>query len=558
MEMKKQKKIIGGMILVLAVTACASFFKSAAEEIAQEETSEIYQNEIKTIYTEAYQDEVETQIEEEKSSGAYTEDNMLIKENPYGTNTLSLYVYFTTQEPVSVSYNVSVPDLSIGDFSQTPEGEGRFDTEHEFQVMGLIPEECNTITFTLTKEDGSVEIYSYVHEMGELSGKEEIQLKQTEAAEGSETVSDGLYVVLGNDSDEEDFMYYYDNSGVLRGEIPLIGYRSHRLLFRDDCMYYSISESKIAAVNHLGKAEKIYDTGTYSLHHDYVFDDDGNLLVLATDTESDSVEDQIIQINTQTGEVSCEEQATSETEAEISETSYEDGQISVTLTEYCEADTTVYVADILLSSSEYLKTAFAQNSYGKNVTEKTSEMAARENAVLAINGDYYGAQEKGYVLRSGKLYRSEAEKGQEDLVIYQDGTFEIISEEDIAAEELLEQGAQEILSFGPALIQEGDICVTEEDEVGKAMASNPRTAIGIIDSLHYVFVVSDGRTEESEGLSLLELAELMYELGVETAYNLDGGGSSTMYFNGKVVNKPTTSGKSIKERSVSDIVYIGY
>lgn len=52
-------------------------------------------NEIKTIYTEAYQDEVETQIEEEKSSGAYTEGNMLIKENPYGTNTLSLYVYFT-------------------------------------------------------------------------------------------------------------------------------------------------------------------------------------------------------------------------------------------------------------------------------------------------------------------------------------------------------------------------------------------------------------------------------------------------------------------------------
>ena len=72
MEMKKQKKIIGGMILVLAVTACASFFKSAAEEIAQEETSEIYQNEIKTIYTEAYQDEVETQIEEEKSSGRAT------------------------------------------------------------------------------------------------------------------------------------------------------------------------------------------------------------------------------------------------------------------------------------------------------------------------------------------------------------------------------------------------------------------------------------------------------------------------------------------------------
>lgn len=253
-----------------------------------------------------------------------------------------------------------------------------------------------------------------------------------------------------------------------------------------------------------------------------------------------------------------EEQGTSANVAESSETSYEDGQISIALTEYREEDTTIYVADIVLSSPEYLRTAFAQNSYGKNVTEKTSEIATENNAILAINGDYYGAQEKGYVLRNGNLYRNEAEKGQEDLVIYQDGRFGIISEEDITAEELLEQGAQEILSFGPALIQGGSISVTEEDEVGKAMASNPRTAIGIIDDLHYVFVVSDGRTEESEGLSLLELAEFMDTLGVETAYNLDGGGSSTMYFNGEVINNPTTSGRSVKERSVSDIVYIGY
>ena len=90
------------------------------------------------------------------------------------------------------------------------------------------------------------------------------------------------------------------------------------------------------------------------------------------------------------------------------------------------------------------------------------------------------------------------------------------------------------------------------------MASNPRTAIGQIDELHYVFVVSDGRTSASDGLSLYELASFMSELGVRTAYNLDGGGSSTMVFNGRVVNNPTTNGRSISERSVSDIVYIGY
>ena len=89
------------------------------------------------------------------------------------------------------------------------------------------------------------------------------------------------------------------------------------------------------------------------------------------------------------------------------------------------------------------------------------------------------------------------------------------------------------------------------------MTSNPRTAIGEISPLHYVFVVSDGRTSESAGLSLYELATVMKDLGCEVAYNLDGGGSSTMYFNGQVINNPT-NGTSSGERSVSDIVYIGY
>ena len=60
------------------------------------------------------------------------------------------------------------------------------------------------------------------------------------------------------------------------------------------------------------------------------------------------------------------------------------------------------------------------------------------------------------------------------------------------------------------------------------------------------------------GLSLLQLTEFMKELGVTTSYNLDGGGSSAMYFNGEVINNPITNGRSIVERSVSDIVYIGY
>ncbi len=263
--------------------------------------------------------------------------------------------------------------------------------------------------------------------------------------------------------------------------------------------------------------------------------------------------------------VSTTQNSNTDTESEnttgtisITENSYSDDNISITITEYRENDTTIYVADIEVSSPEYLKTALAQSSYGKNVTEKTSEIADDVNAILAINGDYYGAQESGYVIREGVLYRSTAADDQEDLVIYEDGSMEIINEDDITAEELLANGAVNVLSFGPGLIENGVISVTENDEVDQSMTSNPRTAIGIIDDCHYVFVVSDGRTDESEGLTLLELAEFMDSLGCVQAYNLDGGGSSTMVFNGTVINNPTTSGSTIKERSVSDIVYIGY
>ncbi len=242
----------------------------------------------------------------------------------------------------------------------------------------------------------------------------------------------------------------------------------------------------------------------------------------------------------------------------VTDTSYDDGNISITITKFRECGTSIYVADVLLSLPEYLKTAFAQGVYGKNVTEKTSAIAADNGALLAINGDYYGVREEGYVLRNGTLFRDDPDRDQEDLVIYSDGSFEIISEGDVSASSLLENGASQILSFGPALVRDGAVLVSENEEVGRAKASNPRTAIAIVDDLHYLFIVSDGRTDESEGLSLYELACFAMDLGAKTAYNLDGGGSSTMVFNGEVVNRPTTSGRSIKERSVSDIVYIGY
>jgi exopolysaccharide biosynthesis protein len=239
-----------------------------------------------------------------------------------------------------------------------------------------------------------------------------------------------------------------------------------------------------------------------------------------------------------------------------SDTTYKTDDTSITLSTYREYDTNIYVAEVELSKNAQIETAFAQNSYGKNVTATTSSMAESSAAILAINGDYYGARDNGYVIRGGIIYRSSAKADQEDLVIYKDGSMKIINESEIGAQELVDEGAVTVLSFGPALVENGKVSVSQNDEVGKAMASNPRTAIAITEDNHYLFIVSDGRTDESEGLSLYELATFAASLGAKTVYNLDGGGSSTMYFNGNVVNNPTTNGWDISERGVSDIVYI--
>ncbi len=255
---------------------------------------------------------------------------------------------------------------------------------------------------------------------------------------------------------------------------------------------------------------------------------------------------------------STAETADASESATITDTSYKDDNISIQLQTIEKYDTTVYVADVQVSSPEYLKTALAHDTYGTNITETTSSQAEDKGAILAINGDYYGANRSGYVIRNGEVYRDTQREDGEDLAIYKDGSFAIIQESEVSAQELADQSVTQLLAFGPALVKDGEIAVDENTEVGKAMASNPRTAIGIIDDCHYIIVVADGRSQESAGLSLYELAGIMQDYGCTTAYNLDGGGSSTLYFNGQVINNPTTNGHSFKEREVSDIVYIGY
>ncbi len=260
--------------------------------------------------------------------------------------------------------------------------------------------------------------------------------------------------------------------------------------------------------------------------------------------------------DTSNGDASDENTSSEGTEATITQNSYEDDNIKISIDTVYQYDTEIYIADIQVSDVSYLKTALANNTYGRNIKATTSEIAEENNAILAINGDFYGFRDYGYVLRNGTLYR-DTSGDSDSLVIDDTGALSVINESETSVDSLDLDSIWQILSFGPALMEDGNIVVDSRSEVSQSMTSNPRTAIGMISPLHYVIIVSDGRTDQSAGLSLLELAQVFSDLGCDTAYNLDGGGSSTMYFNAEVVNTPT-DGRKYGEREVSDIVYIGY
>ncbi len=151
--------------------------------------------------------------------------------------------------------------------------------------------------------------------------------------------------------------------------------------------------------------------------------------------------------------------------------------------------------------------------------------------------------------------------GSGSSAFYRDGTVKVYDETTTTAAQLVAAGVWNTLSFGPAIVEDGQVVdgiesVEVDTNFGNhsIQGDQPRTAIGVSSANHLVFVVVDGRsTGYSEGVTLPELAQIMRGLGATTAYNLDGGGSSTMVFNGALVNNPLGKGK---ERGTSDILYV--
>ena len=227
--------------------------------------------------------------------------------------------------------------------------------------------------------------------------------------------------------------------------------------------------------------------------------------------------------------------------------------------EYKKHDLRFFVAHIDVSDPAQLQTAFANEQYNKTFVEATSDIAARHDAVLAVNGDYYNYKDDtGLIIRNGVLYRDK--KGSRDyLLVMQDGSFKTIYKSNYEpghGEDYLAQGVMQSFFFGPILVDNGEAVeiyekymISTSDETRE-----PRTAIGWAGGNHYIFIVADGRRDgwSEKGITLQELQQVFVEEGALVAYNLDGGGSATLVFEGERLNQASGS----RERPVSDIVYI--
>lgn len=232
----------------------------------------------------------------------------------------------------------------------------------------------------------------------------------------------------------------------------------------------------------------------------------------------------------------------------FTENSYHSPDVNVTIRKVKRNETVCFIADVCIRNIEYFRTAFAKGTYGSNLREKTVDMARASNAIIAVSGDYFGIRQNGVVIRNGILYRNNHD--YEDVcVLYGDGRMKILGRGGFDAEKEMRRGAYQTWCFGPGLLSGGEPVTEFQSSVKRA---NPRCAIGYYEPGHYVFVIADGRQPGySEGLTLCELSQLFYELGCKEAYNLDGGQTAVMVFNGEVFSSPYKGG-----RSVSDIVYI--
>lgn len=230
--------------------------------------------------------------------------------------------------------------------------------------------------------------------------------------------------------------------------------------------------------------------------------------------------------------------------------SYHTDRLSIQLEEIQTGTQHYWVATIDVTDVSDIQTAFARSGYGYGF-QKTSAIARDNEAVLAINASAFIPSLSipcGPVIRKG-IALNEVTEDLEPMVLTTSGQmYTPVGETQTST--LVSQGAYHTFRFGPGLIRDG-AAIAIESKYKPRMGRNPRTIFAQISATRYLILIVDGRYAGASGMSLTEVQNLLLTYGVQEAYNLDGGGSTTLYWKGEVLNRPSDGA----ERSVADIIY---
>lgn len=228
---------------------------------------------------------------------------------------------------------------------------------------------------------------------------------------------------------------------------------------------------------------------------------------------------------------------------------------------------TYYIADIICGEGEAMRTYTYNEERPGRTNGRPEDMAKEHKAVYAQSGDFYSYrishdQTVGIIIRDGKILNKKTYKrltkpnlpDLSNLALFPDGRLTVHRYNEFTAQDYIDQGATDVLAFGPILIKDGEI---NGDVYTNFKYEEPRNALGVIEPGHYVGMLVEGRMNHSDGCGLRFMAEKLKELGCTDAMNLDGGGTAAMVFMGESVQMGNDGSVRSSERAVPDILAVG-
>lgn len=260
------------------------------------------------IYTSAYTKKIDKELEVEKKRGSRRIDRAVFAWNPYGTQPMSLYIYFPTREGYSLNYTISVDSKEIPDFTRTlnNHNSGNLTTEQEYSIIGLLPGRKNYITLRLCGESGKVKKQlTYSIDVPSLPKDIDAQLSMTKGYNQT-LLGSGLYTVYGNSvkNKKKSYLLFYDNSGYLRSYIPLKSNCADNIEELDGCLFFPYSKNQFVLLSPTGQVRKIYTLEDYELYGAFDYDNSGHIYALADKIgKKSSIHDTIIQMDLKTGNI---------------------------------------------------------------------------------------------------------------------------------------------------------------------------------------------------------------------------------------------------------------